>query len=396
MRQKGKLMVGLIIIILVSNIVYTYISVGLELFVGLLSLLIGLLALWLGKQYDDISLQHQKLKITNEKVAEKLLLMNQKNKDYELLLNSLEGAIFSLDVRNNKIYFTKGAELIYGYSDKAFSQNINLWKELIHSDDYEKVEKYEKQLLQGNSSQVKFRINHPETGEKWLVKRANPLKSSDGTVIKVHGQIIDITKQIKLENELKQLAYHDELTDLPNRKSLDRHIEKALARSKRHNHNFTLMFIDLDDFKNVNDSMGHEAGDFLLKEVVIRIKQSIREEDLISRIGGDEFIVVLEETNLEEIEGIAERILENISLPYLINEQEVTISLSIGISMFPDDGETKETLIDHADKAMYFAKNNGKNNFKIYTSDLNDMEFKKVGHLEKWVEAIQNSKIFSW
>lgn len=281
-----------------------------------------------------------------------------------------------------------------GYSVEELNHNPHIFKELIHVEDLEKYKKAEMQLKLGNLSEVKFRIAHPNGDEKWVEKVATPFRNQNGIIEKIVGQMFDITDQMKLEHALQQLAYNDDLTDLPNRKALDRHIEKALARSKRHEHNFTLMFIDLDDFKKVNDTMGHEAGDVLLKEVVNRLQDCIRDEDLISRIGGDEFIVVFEETNKAIIEEIAERIIERVALPYFIHEQEAKISLSIGVSMYPDDGIDKETLIDHADKAMYYAKNNGKNNYKIYTPDLQEMESKK-GILEKWIDAIQNSKVFS-
>ncbi|WP_096200682.1 sensor domain-containing diguanylate cyclase [Bacillus sp. FJAT-45350] len=362
----------------------------------LIVIFIATLSIWLSKRYERLIVVSQDLKVKNDKLEESQKELEQQNKDYELLINSLDGAVFSLELQKNQVYFSKGAEQIFGYYlEEEFGHNPYFWKEFVHPDDRVTIEEDEKQLMLGHSTKVEFRIIHPESEEKWLIKKAEPIKNSEGKVTKINGQLIDITKRVLLQNELKQLAYFDDLTDLPNRKLLDRHIEKALARSKRHNHNFTLMFIDLDDFKIVNDTLGHEAGDTLLKEVVSRLNHSIRDEDLISRIGGDEFIVVFEETNNEEIETIAQRILDNVSQPYLINEQEAKISLSIGVSMYPDDGEDKETLIDHADKAMYFAKNNGKNNFKIYTSDLNELEVKKVGLLDKWVDAIQNAKIFN-
>ena len=210
----------------------------------------------------------------------------------------------------------------------------------------------------------------------------------DGMLEKINGQFEDITRQKELELELQRMAFFDELTDIPNRKMLDRQIQKALVRSKRHQHNFSIMFIDLDDFKKVNDTLGHDAGDQLLIDVVSRINQCIREEDLISRIGGDEFIVMFEETGKDEIEQIAERIIKYVAEPYKINDYSANISLSIGISMYPNDGEDKEKLIKAADKAIYYAKNNGKNNYQIYTEDLNDVEINDKGIFNKWMEVL--------
>ncbi len=229
---------------------------------------------------------------------------------------------------------------------------------------------------------------HSEQGVKRILHVAKPIKNEEGQVTTIIGNFMDITKQKKLEAELKKMAFFDDLTEVPNRKMLDRHIQKAIARSRRHQYNLTLMFIDLDDFKIVNDTLGHEAGDQLLVEVVERLTECTREEDLISRLGGDEFIIVFEETSKEEIEDIANRIIKSVSLPYDIDGNEANISLSIGISMFPDDGEDKDTLIQNADKAMYFAKNNGKNRYEIYTKDLEEMEVDEGGIFKKWMTKL--------
>ncbi|MGO4888402.1 diguanylate cyclase domain-containing protein [Anaerobacillus sp. MEB173] len=396
MEKRGRLLAIVITIIEIAYVLFTYFTFGHEQLLSLFIILLILPFVWLlAKRYDDLYQSHQQVLGEKKEIDEQIRVTNQKNRDYELLFYSLEGAFYTFDVSNNKVFFSKGLEQIYGYPVETFKSNPNLWREVIHPDDYGKIEKDEQQLQLGLSTRIEYRIFHPKLGEKWVMKLTTPIQSSEGKIEKISGQMVDITKQKQLENELKQMAYYDELTDLPNRKALDRHIQKALARSKRHNHNFTIMFIDLDDFKVVNDTMGHDAGDLLLIEVVNRLNESLREEDLIARIGGDEFIVVLEETNKVEIEDIAKRIIEKISLPYMLNEKEANISLSIGISMYPDDGEDKETLIEHADKAMYYAKFNGKNNFKIYTSDLNEMEFNKKGIFEKWINTIQKSKLFN-
>ncbi|GAE27440.1 diguanylate cyclase/phosphodiesterase [Halalkalibacter wakoensis JCM 9140] len=366
-----------------------------QIMIGLLVVLMIVLMSWrLASMYDRLWQSNHQLNREKKALQQSKLSLERKNEDFQLLFNSLDGAIFSIDPLKKRGYFSNGTEELLGYSVEELNHNPHIFKELIHVEDLEKYKKAEMQLKLGNLSEVKFRIAHPNGDEKWVEKVATPFRNQNGIIEKIVGQMFDITDQMKLEHALQQLAYNDDLTDLPNRKALDRHIEKALARSKRHEHNFTLMFIDLDDFKKVNDTMGHEAGDVLLKEVVNRLQDCIRDEDLISRIGGDEFIVVFEETNKAIIEEIAERIIERVALPYFIHEQEAKISLSIGVSMYPDDGIDKETLIDHADKAMYYAKNNGKNNYKIYTPDLQEMESKK-GILEKWIDAIQNSKVFS-
>ncbi|MBU9722390.1 sensor domain-containing diguanylate cyclase [Bacillus alkalicola] len=348
-----------------------------------------LVSTWIiNNKYVKLNQEYGDLNATQAKLEEQLKVKTANIRDYEMLFHSLDGAVYSYDVINNEnSYFSEGFVDVYGYSPES-------WKDIIHDKDKHKVEADEIKLFAGEPSKIEYRIHHPYLGERWVVKYSTPIIGSDGNVTKINGQIIDITFRKELENELNQMAYYDDLTDLPNRKALDKHITKALARSKRHHHNFSIMFIDLDDFKIVNDTMGHEAGDDLLIEVVRRLNESIREEDLVARLGGDEFIIVFEETNKAEIEDIANRIIENIALPYTLNDKEVKISLSIGISMYPDDGEDKETLIDNADKAMYFAKNKGKNNYKMYTPDLENID-EKVGLVEKIVSKFQQAKLFN-
>ncbi len=326
-----------------------------------------------------------------EKLEDENRVVNMQNEDYELLFHSLDGAVFSIDITQDTVTFSKGMDQIYGYEDKLYHQNRHIWKEVIHEDDVKKVEKHEKNIVSGQSSRVEYRIIHAQTNElRWLSELVTPMKTSNGVLLRVNGHVTDITERKRAEFELKQLAYYDDLTDLPNRKALDRHIEKALARSKRHHYHFIIMFIDLDGFKKVNDTLGHEAGDQLLKEVSVRINECIREEDLVSRIGGDEFVVVFEETTKEEIEMIAKRLLKYVGLPYTINEQEASISLSIGISVYPDDGETKEILLERADQAMYCAKHNGKNDYVMYNPALGELDFKKTSIWERWLDSIQS------
>ncbi|WP_400244458.1 diguanylate cyclase [Niallia sp. JL1B1071] len=312
-------------------------------------------------------------------------------KDYESLLHSLEGAIYSVDIQNGQIIFSKDLEKIFG---KTFNNDLKYpfhYKQFVHPEDYAKISDFEQNVLRGNPSKVEYQIIQEENKVKWVVQKAIPIIDKNSTISKINGHLIDITDRKTLELSLKQMAYNDDLTDLPNRKALDRHIEKTLARSKRHDHCFGIMFIDLDGFKNVNDTLGHDAGDQLLIEVASRLQDNLREEDVISRIGGDEFIVIVEESSKNELENIADRIIQSTSLPYFINESEAQISVSIGISLYPNDGETKEILLENADKAMYYAKNNGKNRFKFYIPDLMNIDPPKEGFIEKWRNTLQNS-----
>ncbi|WP_246589422.1 sensor domain-containing diguanylate cyclase [Desertibacillus haloalkaliphilus] len=395
--HKKRWLVLVVILVIAAIDIYQHTKSGfsVEMWLRLSGILFISYSVWrLGGKYEQKYESYNQLLHEKEQIKDRLMVVSNKKEEYENLFNSLDGAIYSFDLSNQDIYYSAGINEVYGYSQDAFKDHHELWKEMVHEEDVTKVEEAEKQLLTGETVRVEYRILHPELGQRWLIKISSPTLNKDGILTKINGQFMDITDRKELENKLKQMAYYDELTDLPNRKYLYSYIRKALARAKRSKHNFSLMFIDLDDFKIVNDTMGHEVGDKLLKAVVNRINDCIREEDLIARIGGDEFIVVFEETTKDQIEVISSRLFNSVALPYTIDENEVNISVSIGISMYPDDGEDKETLIDHADKAMYFAKSTGKNNYKIYTHDLHEVKSNNIGLLEKLMNTIQNSKIF--
>ncbi|WP_233586518.1 GGDEF domain-containing protein [Legionella sp. km772] len=162
------------------------------------------------------------------------------------------------------------------------------------------------------------------------------------------------------------MSYHDSLTGLSNRKQLEIFFEFAIPNAKRHNTHIALLFLDLDSFKAINDKYGHAIGDLLLKEIGLRLKFTLRINDLPVRLGGDEFIIALTEIkNIEQVTEVAKRILEVIAKPMYLKQHEILITVSMGISIYPEAGENLNTLLVQADKALYEAKSEGKNTFKI-------------------------------
>lgn len=199
----------------------------------------------------------------------------------------------------------------------------------------------------------------------------------------------NIFKRKKLEEKLTKMAYYDELTGLPNRVMLRGYMKKLISRSKRHDHPFSVFFIDLDGFKRVNDTLGHDIGDLLLKEVANKLAQCIREEDMACRLGGDEFIIILDECHDDLVTTIAKRIQDEVSQPFLIKDNIIEISPSIGISIYPKDGEDEEILFQKADKAMYQVKKTGKNNFLFYEAEFENNEQRKLDLFDKIIHLFQ-------
>ncbi len=205
-----------------------------------------------------------------------------------------------------------------------------------------------------------------QDGQRLCVSLAiSPIKSKTGAVIGASTIARDITERKRAENELHRLALHDALTGLPNRILFRERVGQAITEARRHAHQVAVLFIDLDHFKEINDSLGHQIGDRILQVTASRLRRCLREGDGVARFGGDEFVVSLSAlTDNRDATLIAGKILETLREPLRIGQHELNVSGSIGIGLYPSDGQDVETLMHAADVAMYYAKNNGRGKFQ--------------------------------
>jgi diguanylate cyclase (GGDEF)-like protein/PAS domain S-box-containing protein len=206
----------------------------------------------------------------------------------------------------------------------------------------------------------------------WISENARAVRNADGSVQFFEGTVVDVTERKQHDAELEYQASHDSLTGLPNRSLLRDRIEQAVGKAQRDGHQVAVVFVDLDHFKLINDSLGHHVGDRLLLEVADRLIGCIRGHDSVARQGGDEFVIVLTEQHDEnEIIAIVSRLLEVISQPWVDEGQEYGLSCSVGISCYPQDGDDPDALLRCADAAMYKAKASGRSTYHFYTPELN-------------------------
>ncbi|WP_319586647.1 EAL domain-containing protein [uncultured Desulfobulbus sp.] len=228
-----------------------------------------------------------------------------------------------------------------------------------------------------------MRQNGSWSGEIWNQKKdgticpqwlsISVIKNDQQQITHYFAFFHDITELKRKEKQISVMAYSDALTRLPNRSALERRLAKSIARAARDHLTLAVFFIDLDNFKNVNDSLGHDKGDQVLIEVANRLSQTIRSEDTLSRLGGDEFILLSESIENETaVYTLANRILAALQQPIVLKPNTIYINASIGISIFPDDGQTTQELIKNADMAMYKAKSEGKNKFVMFTQEMNE------------------------
>ena len=207
------------------------------------------------------------------------------------------------------------------------------------------------------------------------------------------GRARESTAKLKYAERIEYLAYHDGLTALPNRTLFNRLLTQAISQAQRHHRQLAVAYIDLDRFKQINDTLGHEAGDELLREIATRLKGCLRDSDAVARLGGDEFVVLLSELEEEKYAAtVAQKIVTAIAKPFTLLGQEIRVTASIGISTYPTDGLDEQTLMKNADIAMYQAKEDGKNQFQFYSEKLNANSLERLALESSLRHALENKE----
>jgi len=303
----------------------------------------------------------------------------------EAILNNMQGGVIACDAKGKLTLFNPTVERMYGnilkisMSIEEFMSKITFLKE-----NFNKKMKLSENLLyralQGEEVRNVEVIAEDQKGEKHtlLVEGQQLQNSENETMVPLLSSMILAERKID-EEKLKHQANHDVLTGLPNRNLLLDRLNQAIVVAKRDNLMVTVIFIDLDFFKFINDALGHSVGDKLLQIVAARFRALLRESDTLARIGGDEFVIILpEQENINNVPNLLERILESISKPYIIDKHELSVTCSMGFSVYPDNGEDAETLLKNADNAMYQAKESGKNTFQFYTGEMHTQVRKRL------------------
>ena len=221
--------------------------------------------------------------------------------------------------------------------------------------------------------------NYRKDGDMiWCEWYHSALLDADGEIVSILSFVQDVSTRIQAEERLQYMATRDALTGLPNRLLLHERLAQAIAQAKRSGRRVGVLFIDLDRFKNVNDTLGHRIGDELLKSVTRELSTALRETDLLARLGGDEFMVIVEDFDDPSVLGrIAQKLLDAIAQPFRIEDHDIYVTSSIGISVYPDDSDDPEELLKHADVAMYRSKELGRNTYQFLDADLAQRRLKQ-------------------
>jgi two-component system CheB/CheR fusion protein len=351
----------------------------------------------------------------NAALEEEILSNENNNKNYYLCnrfpLRNKEGDIFAVGVVKTDITAIREIEVRLQLATQIFSQGS---EGIIITDEnnriistnkaFEHITGYKEADVLGKNPSVlsSGKQNHIFYKEMWRTLSSNNQwegeiynRRKNGEIYPQHLSIScvlddrenltyyiaifnDITHKKQIEQEIHQLAFYDPLTNTPNRHLLRDRLTQAIGNSIRENSRFCLMFLDLDHFKEVNDTLGHAAGDQLLIEVSRRLESQVRDKDTVCRFGGDEFVLLLSEINRDDATSKASAILTEILKPYVIQNQILTISTSLGIAIYPEDGSNYSELLKNADTAMYQAKENGRNSFRFFRQEMQDSSVKRM------------------
>ena len=307
---------------------------------------------------------------------------------FDEILNTINEIIWYIDDQTMQVqYVSQAVEKVFEVDQEAFILNPSLWQSMVHQDDRERVMNFFMSLEASATQTIEFRITLQDGRIVWLNNRI--IHRPDLNIF--IGITFDITEVHNTQSTIEHMAYHDMLTNLPNRAYLKKQIEVMLTRSKTIKQQMAVMFLDLDNFKYINDTKGHEIGDEILILVSKRISDALDENVTLTRFGGDEFIILLSNIqDLSDIEKRAKALIKSFEVPYHLAEYEFFVSCSIGISLFPEHAQTSSNLIKHADTAMYQAKLAGKNQFIFYNEKMDEAVHEFL-HIENLIrEGLRN------
>ena len=310
--------------------------------------------------------------------------LHQARTKYGALVEQIPAIVYvdAADDEMSTTYVSPQIQAILGYTAQEYIDDPQLWERMLHPDDRENaVATYLRGRESGGPFVFEYRLIAHDGRTVWFRDSAIVLTDEQGRPEHIQGVMLDITERKIAEERIAFLAYHDKLTGLPNRTMFDELLGLALARAKRHELGVVVVTVDLDDFKLVNDSLGHEAGDAILMQFAQRLSDATRETDLVARPGGDEFLLLLadldrassghggHESVSVSAESVALRIQEALRTPFIVGDTELYVTASLGISAFPDDAVDAPTLLKNAETAMFRSKRSGPGGYVLHAKD---------------------------
>jgi len=322
---------------------------------------------------DEVGLLASTLNRMADTLQERIAAARRSAERLSLALEGSEQALFDWDLTNSRVYFSGRASAMRGGPDEDTELTTEQRRAFVHPDDVEGLDQRLSAAVRGQVPlfEAEFRVRREDGDWIWVRSRGRVVERDErGRALRLVGTEADITRRKAAEDDLRQRAENDTLTGLPNRALFNDRIAGAMARAARSHQKLALLFLDLDHFKQVNDSHGHEAGDALLKETAARLHACVRGSDTVARLGGDEFTVVLEGlASRTDAEAIAAKIVEAMRVPMAFGDVTITTSTSIGVAMMREGETDAAAFLHRSDEALYQAKRRGRDRFAVRSAD---------------------------
>ncbi len=322
--------------------------------------------------------------------------LHESEERFRQMADSIHEVFWLTDAsKSQMLYVSPGYESIWGRSCQDLYADPGKWIDSVHPDDRDAVVDAVQHRQRSGKYDIEYRIFRPDGSLRHIHERAFPIRDADGRVYRIAGTAQDVTERKLHEAHIQYLAYHDALTGLPNRELVMNRLQQGIAQAQRHREMLAVLFLDLDRFKTINDTLGHLAGDQLLHQVAGCLTETLREEDTVGRVGGDEFLILLPElSSPEDAAHVTEKIIAGLLSPFRLEGHELHVNASVGISMFPRDAKDAETLVKYADSALYLAKEQGRNTFRFFSPEL-DTKVRARLHMENDLRgAIERNEFF--
>jgi len=307
--------------------------------------------------------------------------------------NAVEG-IFQSTPDNGYIAVNPALVRMYGYdSPEQLMAGLRDIERQVYVDPGRRAEFLRRMEEDGLVVNFESRAWRRDGSIMWISENARAVRNEAGDILFYEGTVEEITERKEHEAAIRFQATHDALTGLPNRTLLYDRLEQSVLQAHRHGNYLAVVFFDLDQFKYVNDSLGHQVGDRLLKTVASRLKSCVRDADTVARLGGDEFVLLLaDQTSEDSVTQALQRILEQVAAPWFVNGVELQITCSMGVSLCPADATDADTLLKHADAAMFRAKQTGRNNFQFYSAEMNSVINGRLEMMTRLRRALANGE----
>jgi diguanylate cyclase (GGDEF)-like protein/PAS domain S-box-containing protein len=316
---------------------------------------------------------------------------------------ALEGAgdgVWDWDIQSGNVIYSKKWKQMLGFSENEIDNSFIEWQNRVHPDDYPNIEQALKATLNNTKSNysVECRLKCKDESWKWILSRGMVVsRDKNGTALRIVGTHTDISQLKQSEEAIWQHANFDSLTGLPNRRMLYAKLEEEMQKCVRSKTKLALLFLDLDRFKEINDSLGHDQGDILLNKTAKRLRECVYAQDIVARLGGDEFLILITDTKddaLKNIEIVAQRVLNSLTEAFPLTHEKAFVSASIGIAIYPDDSQSIDNLLRNVDQAMYASKKRGGNCFTYFTQKMQENALNRLKLSTDLRTALPKNQLF--